>query len=126
MVDQSPIGRTPRANPVTYVKAYDGIRNCSPPPRRRSCGRLPLVRSPLMRLEGAARRVRAAALKRSRCNFFPIFFVTCPACDGARFRQEVLEVTFRDKTIADVLQLTVAEALVFLRMTPRLRAPCSP
>jgi excinuclease ABC subunit A len=115
MVDQSPIGRTPRANPISYVKAYDPIRRlfaATPAAQARSFSASTFsFNAPGGRCESC----QGSGFEKVEMQFLSDIFVTCPECEGARFRPEVLEVTYHNKTIAEVLQLTVAEALTFFR-----------
>ncbi|HEY7494960.1 MAG TPA: excinuclease ABC subunit UvrA [Candidatus Tectomicrobia bacterium] len=115
MVDQSPIGRTPRANPISYVKAYDPIRRlfaATPAAQARSFSASTFsFNAPGGRCESC----QGSGFEKVEMQFLSDIFVLCPECEGARFRPEVLEVTYDGKTIAEVLQLTVAEALTFFR-----------
>jgi len=113
LVDQTPIGRTPRSNPVTYLKIFDPIRHLfaqTPEARARGfgpahfSGNLPDGRCPTCQGEGSVQ---------VPMQFLADVFVTCPDCQGNRYRPEILEVTFRGRNIADVLQMTVAEAYRF-------------
>ena len=117
MVDQSPIGRTPRANPVTYVKAYDHIRRlfaATPAARERGFTASTFsFNAPGGRCEGC----QGSGFEKVEMQFLSDIFVLCPDCEGARFRPEVLEVTYKEKTIAEVLRLTVSEALHFFQET---------
>jgi excinuclease ABC subunit A len=120
MVDQSPIGRTPRANPVTYVKAYDSIRRlfaATPAAQERGFSASTFsFNAPGGRCESC----EGSGFEKIEMQFLSDIFVTCPECEGARFRSEVLEVTYGGKTIAEVLQLTVAEALSFFHDMPAI------
>ncbi|HVN83870.1 MAG TPA: excinuclease ABC subunit UvrA [Candidatus Binatia bacterium] len=126
LVDQSPLGTTPRANPVTYIKAFDPIRAL-------------FARSPTARLRGLAANAFSFNVAGGRCDvcdgegfekiemqFLSDVYVTCPGCDGARFKREVLEVEYRGKSIRDVLDLTVHEALDFFRNEPEITRRLQP
>ena len=126
MVDQSPIGRTPRANPVTYVKAYDGIRKLFAATEAAELRSFTASTFSFNAAGGRCETCQGSGFEKVEMQFLSDIFVTCPACDGARFRQEVLEVTYRDKTIADVLQLTVAEALVFFEDDAKITRALQP
>lgn len=121
VADQSPIGRSPRSNPATFTGAFDLIRDLF--------ARLPLAKQ---RGYGAARfSFNATGGRCERCqgngrlkiemHFLPDAWVSCPACSGRRFNRETLEVTYKGRSIADVLELPVSEALVFFRPIPKLR-----
>jgi excinuclease ABC subunit A len=118
LVDQSPIGRTPRSNPVTYVKAFDPIRKLfadSPAARRRGFGAGHFSFNTEV---GRCPECKGDGHQRIEMHFLPDVFVTCDACRGRRFRREVLEVTWRGRSIAGVLALTVDEAIRFLEGEP--------
>ena len=119
-VDQSPIGKTPRSVPATYIKVWDNIRAVfanTPEARLRGYGpgrfsfNSPQGRCPACDGQG---RVRV------EMSFLPDTFVPCTACDGRRYAAQTLEVEYRGKTIADILRLTVQEAGVFFSAHPRI------
>ena len=118
LVDQSPIGRTPRSNPVTYVKAFDPIRKLfadSPGARRRGFG---AGHFSFNTADGRCPECKGDGHQRIEMHFLPDVFVTCDACRGRRFRREVLEVEWRGRSIAEVLAMTVDEAIRFLDGEP--------
>ncbi len=113
MVDQSPIGRTPRSNPITYVKVFDYIRKIFASTRE-------------AKLHGYTQGSFSFNVKGGRCDycegcgyikvdmqFLADVYVTCDQCHGKRFRKDVLEVCYRDKNIHEVLEMTVSEAITF-------------
>ena len=121
VADQSPIGRSPRSNPATFTGAFELIR-----------GLFAMLALSKQRGYGAGRfSFNAAGGRCERCqgngrlkiemHFLPDAWVTCPACDGRRFNRETLEVTYKGKSIAEVLNLQVSEALTFFRPIPKLR-----
>ena len=118
LVDQSPIGKSPRSNPVTYVQAFDPIRRifaATPAARRRGFGP---GHFSFNTKEGQCPECRGDGHQRIEMHFLPDVFVTCGSCHGARFRPEVLEVQWRGRSIADVLALTVEEAVGILEGEP--------
>jgi excinuclease ABC subunit A len=120
LVDQSPIGRTPRSNPVTYIKAYDEIRKvfASQPPARQNGL---TARSFSFNVDGGrCPACKGAGRVQVEMVFMADVFVPCDVCRGTRFSPAVLEVGFRGKNIAQVLELTVDEAIRFFQRHDRL------
>ena len=118
LVDQSPIGKSPRSNPVTYVRAFDPVRKLfaeTAAARRR--GFTPAHFS-FNTEAGRCPECRGDGHQRIEMHFLPDVFVTCEACRGRRYRPEVLAVEWRRRSIAGVLELTVDEALTFFRGVP--------
>ena len=117
-IDQSPIGRTPRSNPVTYTGAFTGIRElfaATPGAKMRGYdqGRFSF------NVKGGRCEVCGGdGLRKLEMNFLPDVYVTCEQCNGARYNKETLEVRYNGKNIAEVLNMTVAEALVFFKNIP--------
>ncbi|MBC7816311.1 MAG: ATP-binding cassette domain-containing protein, partial [Planctomycetaceae bacterium] len=110
-IDQSPIGRTPRSNPATYVKVFDLIRDLFtqlPDSKRR--GYKP-GRFSLNVCGGRCEACEGNGSNKLEMDFLADLWVTCPVCGGHRFNHETLEVKFKDKSIADVLELDVQQAL---------------
>ncbi|MBL0172952.1 MAG: excinuclease ABC subunit UvrA [Gemmatimonadaceae bacterium] len=113
LVDQTPIGKSPRSNPVTYVKAYDEIRRLfSETPLARTRGYGPGHFS-FNVTGGRCETCEGAGAIEVEMVFMADVFVPCDACGGKRFKPELLEVRFKNKTIADVLELTVDESIKF-------------
>ncbi|GAB4240995.1 MAG: excinuclease ABC subunit UvrA [Ekhidna sp.] len=112
-VDQNPIGKSSRSNPVTYVKAYDGIRQLfSEQPLSKTNNFKPAHFS--FNVDGGRCEVcEGEGTVKIEMQFMADLHLTCENCGGKRFRKEILEVTYNDKNIADVLDLSVEEALVF-------------
>ncbi len=126
MVDQSPIGRTPRANPVTYLKAFDPIRALYGSLRAaRERGMGPGSFS-FNAVAGRCEVCRGEGHQRIEMQFLSDVFITCPQCRGRRYRREVLEITFRGRSIADVLEMTATEALAFFGDQPAVVARLEP
>ena len=120
LVDQAPVGRTPRANPATYVKVWDHVRRLfagTPTAHERG---LSASTFSFNTAGGRCETCQGSGFEKIDMQFLSDIFVTCPDCDGARFRREVLEVTYKGHTIADVLQLTVAEAMSFFDDAPAI------
>jgi len=113
LVDQTPIGRTTRSNPASYVGAFDAIRNLyarAPLARERAYTTGTFSSIPAT---AAARPAAAMATSMSRCNSCPTSICAARIATGRRYRAEILEVTLRGKSIADILELTVSEACRF-------------
>ena len=115
LVDQKPIGRSPRANPLTYLKAMDPIRQLlAGTEAAREKGMGPRYFS-FNVADGRCPTCQGAGFEKVEMQFLSDVFITCPDCGGKRFRKEVLEVRYRDKNIDDILSMTVTEAIAFFR-----------
>jgi excinuclease ABC subunit A len=113
MVDQDPIGKSSRSNPVTYIKAYDGIRELfSEQPLSRMRGYLPKHFSFNVDA-GRCDACQGEGVQVVEMQFLADVHLTCEVCGGKRFREEILEVTYRGKNIHDVLEMGVDEAIEF-------------
>lgn len=122
-VDQSPIGRTPRSTPATYVGFFDDIRALfAQVPEARMRGYGP-GRFSFNSAQGRCPECEGAGVVKLEMNFLPPAFVRCEACNGLRFSPETLEVTFQGRSIAQVLDLSVGEAREVFAAFPRIRAP---
>jgi len=123
MIDQSPIGRTPRSNPATYTGMFNHIRDL-------------FARLPAAKVRGYEPGRFSFNVKGGRCekcegdgvlkiemNFLPAVYVTCEACGGKRYNRETLEISYKGKNIADVLDMTVEEAVTFFRAVPKIFDP---
>ena len=120
-IDQSPIGRTPRSNPATYIKVFDEIRSL-------------YASTPLSKMRGYKAGRFSFNVKGGRCEvcqgegqlriemqFLPDVYIDCEVCQGKRYSREVLEIEYKGKNIADILDMTVIEALTFFENFPAIR-----
>jgi len=112
-IDQSPIGRTPRSNPSTYVNAFTPIREVfSKTPQARAMGYKP-GRFSFNVSDGRCETCEGAGVKRIEMQFLPDVYVTCDICKGKRYNSETLNIKYKNKTISDIIDMTVEEALAF-------------
>jgi excinuclease ABC subunit A len=120
-IDQSPIGRTPRSNPATYTKLFDHIRELySLTPEAKVRGYKPGRFSFNVR-GGRCETCKGDGTIKIEMHFLPDVYVPCETCGGRRYNRETLEVRFKGKSIADVLEMSVEEALQFFGKIPKLR-----
>ncbi|MDR1876814.1 MAG: excinuclease ABC subunit UvrA [Flavobacteriaceae bacterium] len=119
-VDQSPIGRTPRSNPATYTGVFTEIRNLfSQLPESKIRG-YKLGRFSFNVKGGRCEACHGSGLKLIEMNFLPDIYVHCETCYGKRFNRETLEVRYKGKSISDVLDMTIEEAVEFFRPVPKI------
>ncbi|HVR35892.1 MAG TPA: excinuclease ABC subunit UvrA [Methylomirabilota bacterium] len=124
VIDQTPIGRTPRSNPATYTGMFNHIRDL-------------FARLPAARIRGYESGRFSFNVKGGRCercqgdgviriemHFLPPVYVTCEACNGRRYNRETLEIHYKGRNIADVLDMTVDEAVTFFRAVPQIHDAC--
>jgi excinuclease ABC subunit A len=126
MVDQNPIGRSSRSNPVTYVKAWDEIRNLyAGQAVSKAAGLKPSAFS--FNVEGGRCDVcQGEGEVKIEMQFMADIFLKCEACDGKRFKQHILDVTYNEKNVSDVLSMTIDEALEFFAKEPKILAKIKP
>ncbi len=121
-INQQPIGRTPRSNPATYVGAFTPIRDWfSQLPESRARGYQP-GRFSFNVKGGRCEACQGGGVKKIEMHFLADVYVTCESCKGLRYNRETLEITFRNKTIADILDMTVEEGVEFFRAIPSIRS----
>lgn len=119
-IDQSPIGRTPRSNPVTYTKVFDDIRTLyATLPEAQIRGYKP-GRFSFNVAGGKCETCNGGGLRLIEMNFLPDVYVECESCNGRRYNNETLEVRYKGKSIADVLNMTVDEAVIFFEHHPKI------
>ncbi|MFO1121063.1 MAG: excinuclease ABC subunit UvrA [Hyphomicrobiales bacterium] len=120
-IDQSPIGRTPRSNPATYTGAFTPIRDWfAGLPEAKARGYEP-GRFSFNVKGGRCETCQGDGVIKIEMHFLPDVYVTCDECHGKRYNRETLEIRFKDKSIADVLDMTVSEAAEFFRAVPSVR-----
>ncbi|MCX7738582.1 MAG: excinuclease ABC subunit UvrA [Hydrogenothermaceae bacterium] len=120
-VDQSPIGRTPRSNPATYTKVFDHIRELfSKTPESIIRGYTP-GRFSFNVKGGRCEACEGDGVVKIEMHFLPDVYVTCEVCGGKRYNRETLSILYKGKNIADILDMTVAEALEFFENIPTIR-----
>jgi excinuclease ABC subunit A len=126
MVDQNPIGRSSRSNPVTYVKAWDDIRALfSALPAAKAGGLKPAAFS--FNVEGGRCDVcQGEGEVKIEMQFMADIYLPCETCGGRRFKQQVLDITYQDKNVADILDLTIEEAVEFFGKEPKILQKLNP
>jgi excinuclease ABC subunit A len=121
-LDQSPIGRTPRSNPATYTGIMDDIRTLFAKTKEAQIRGFTTSRFSFNVKGGRCEKCQGEGAIKIEMHFLPDILVTCDACKGQRYNQQTLEVTYKGKTIADVLNMSVTEALKFFEPIPKAKA----
>ena len=119
-IDQSPIGRTPRSNPATYTGVFDLIRDVFAATNDARARGYKANRFSFNVKGGRCEACEGGGILQIEMHFLPDIFVPCDVCKGKRYNRETLEVHYKDKTIADVLDMTVEEACVFFANLPKI------
>ncbi len=120
-IDQSPIGRTPRSNPATYTGVFDQIRQLYAKTREAKVRGYKAGRFSFNVKGGRCEACQGQGTKRIEMHFLPDVYVLCQECKGTRYNRETMEIRYRGKTIADVLNMRVEEALEFFENFPKIK-----
>ena len=120
-VSQEPIGRTPRSNPATYIKLFDEIRDLFANTVEAKARGFDKGRFSFNVTGGRCEKCEGAGVTRVPMNFLPDVYVRCDACNGKRYNEETLQVTYKGKSIYDVLEMTVEDALDFFSNYPKIK-----
>ncbi|CAD2071561.1 excinuclease ABC subunit UvrA [Phocicoccus pinnipedialis] len=120
-IDQSPIGRTPRSNPATYTGVFDDIRDVFANTNEAKVRGYQKGRFSFNVKGGRCEACRGDGIIKIEMHFLPDVFVPCEVCNGKRYNRETLEVTYKDKNISDILEMTVEEAYTFFENIPKIK-----
>ncbi len=120
-IDQSPIGRTPRSNPATYTGVFDDIRDLFAQTNDAKLRGYQKGRFSFNTKGGRCEACKGAGIKQIEMHFLPDVYVPCEVCHGTRYNSETLEIRYKDKNIADVLNMTIDEALIFFENIPKIK-----
>lgn len=119
-IDQSPIGRTPRSNPATYTEVFTEIRNLFTMTSESMIRGYKAGRFSFNVKGGRCETCEGSGVRTIEMNFLPDVYVECETCQGKRFNRETLEIRYKGKSISDVLNMTVDEAVPFFEMIPKI------
>ena len=119
-IDQAPIGRTPRSNPATYTGAFSEIRSLFAKTPESMIRGYKAGRFSFNVKAGRCETCQGAGVRIIEMNFLPDVHVTCDTCQGKRFNRETLEIRFKGKSISDVLNMTINEAVLFFQSVPKI------
>ena len=119
-IDQSPIGRTPRSNPATYTSLFDDVRELFAQTNEARIRGYKKGRFSFNVKGGRCEACRGDGIKKIEMHFLPDVYIPCEVCNGKRYNSETLEVKYKEKSIADVLDMTVTEALEFFKKIPKI------
>ena len=120
VIDQSPIGRTPRSNPATYTGVFNQIRELFAKQPEAEVRGYKAGRFSFNVKGGRCETCQGDGVNKIEMHFLPDVYVTCPACHGKRYNREALEIKYKDKTISDVLDMTIDEAVEFFANIPAI------
>ena len=121
IIDQSPIGKTPRSNPATYTKIFDEIRSVFAETKESKMRGYKLGRFSFNVKGGRCEKCKGDGTIKIEMNFLPDVYVECEECHGKRYNRETLEVRYKEKSIAEVLDMSTEEALEFFQFLPSIR-----
>lgn len=121
LIDQQPIGRTPRSNPITYLKGFDEIRQLFAAERESQQQGLTPGHFSFNTSGGRCERCEGSGVEKLEMYFFEDIYAPCETCDGKRFNTDVLKIRYRRKNVAEVLSMTVEEAATFFTGVPKLQ-----
>lgn len=120
-IDQAPIGRTPRSNPATYTGVFDDIRDVFAQTNEAKVRGYKKYRFSFNVKGGRCEACRGDGIIKIEMHFLPDVYVPCEVCHGKRYNRETLEVTYKGKSISDVLDMTVEDALSFFENIPKIK-----
>ncbi len=120
-IDQSPIGRTPRSNPATYTGVFDLIRDIFTETNEAKIRGYKKGRFSFNVAGGRCEACQGDGVLKIEMHFLPDVYVPCEVCKGKRYNKETLEVKYKGKSISDVLEMTVEDALTFFNNIPRIK-----